>query len=82
MTTCCGGLERINKLAELPFERPLCVDEETHSLYTGPWGVQLFHRTPNGNVSQKYVGVMRLAYCPFCGSKLTDERVSFAKEKK
>ena len=74
MPTCCGKLEEVNKFAELPFERPMCVDEDTHNFYTGPWIVLLFRRTPSGKVSEKYVGLMRLNFCPFCGEKLDTER--------
>lgn len=82
MPICCGRLEEISKFAELPFDRQTYIDEETHDIYSGPWCVQLFRRTPSGNVSTKYVGLIALTFCPFCGKKITDKEIPFTKEER
>lgn len=69
---CCGGLEKIAKRADFPFERPLYVDPETHQLRVGAWAVKLFKKTPSGRVSSKSAGLLALNYCPICGVQLLE----------
>lgn len=70
-TECCGILERLGKEYDLPFYRPLMLDQD-HNVVAGGWSVRLLALTPSGNVSKRSHTTVRLNFCPFCGKELEE----------
>jgi len=71
-TACCGILEKLYETYELPFYRPMVLDEK-HDFVTGDWTARLFTITPSGDISEKSTSCIKLTFCPFCGVRLVPE---------
>lgn len=67
---CCGILEALSKMYDLPFERPIGIHMETLDMKVLEWSVCMMKRTPSGNVSQSTGPHMIMSFCPFCGAQL------------
>ena len=68
----CGAIEWLAEEYDLPFFRPLQIDEKSHDLKLGKWNIQLSRLTTAGNISEKPAPSAAMNFCPFCGGWLVE----------
>lgn len=68
----CEMMDAVRAKYEFPFVNPIYVDPQTLMLGVADLGVDLYKKTPSGNVSNKGRATVYLNFCPFCGAKLRD----------
>ncbi len=78
--SCCGILEALKEMYPLPLDRPIVFSAENGTLDVLDWAIRMINNTPKGNISQKTGPVMFIAYCPFCGELITDQKVYVEKD--
>ena len=66
----CEMMDAVRSTHAFPFVNPVFIDPQTLELGVADLGVELYKKTPSGNISKKGRATVYLNFCPFCGQQL------------
>lgn len=68
----CEMMDVVREQFPLPFVNPLYIDPKTLELGVADLSVELYKKTPSGNISKRGSATLSLNFCPFCGKRLSE----------